>query len=307
MLIIINSYLARQGIIIILIDSLQARLRILRRIKNSYLPRPGIIFIIINKHHQLFPSIIFYMLYIIFSLMAVTKAVVLAGGLGTRMRHLTNDEIPKALVKVNGRTITEIVIDNLKSMGITDVFLSIGHHAGQIKEYFGNGSGFGVRIHYLVEEEPLGTGGWMNLADKSELNETFLVCNGDDILELGNEGLERFHTLHRENNAAVSIALTETENVSEKGVAELEGSRIKKFVEKPSPDNAPSNLISTGNYLFEPEVLSLLQAKKVISLEKDLFPMIAAAGGLYGFSLDAKWYSIGTKEEYEKARGREGC
>ncbi len=237
--------------------------------------------------------------------MAVTKAVVLAGGLGTRMRHLTNDEIPKALVKLNSRTITEIVIDNLKRMGITDVFLSIGHHAGKVKEYFGDGSAFGVRMGYIVEEKPLGTGGWINLAENGKFKETFLVCNGDDILDLGKEGLEKFHRLHKKSRAAVSIVLTETENVSEKGVADLEGSRIKRFVEKPSPEEAPSNLISTGNYLFEPEVLSLLPRKKIISLEKDLFPMIAAAGGLYGFKLNAEWYSIGTKEEYEMARMRE--
>jgi len=237
-------------------------------------------------------------------LMVVTKAVVLAGGLGTRMRHLTKDELPKALVELKGKTITEIVIGNLKDMGINDIVLAIAHHSSMVQRYFGDGSKFGVKVSYLVEKTPLGTGGWINLADKNHFNGHFMVLNGDDILMLGKEGLSRFLKLHVQNNADVSIALTETENISEKGVAELKGSRILRFIEKPKPEDAPSNLISTGNYIFGPDVLSKMPDKTKISLEKDVFPVLACEGKLFGFDLGAEWYSIGTKEEYDKALKR---
>lgn len=233
--------------------------------------------------------------------MGVTKAVVLAGGLGTRMRHLTKDEIPKALVSLKGKTITGIVISNLKDMGINDIVLAIAHHSSMVQRYFGDGSKFGVKISYLVEKTPLGTGGWINLAEKNNFKEPFMVLNGDDLLMLGKEGLSRFLDLHNQNNAAVSIALMETDNISEKGVADLKFSRIMRFVEKPRPEEAPSNLVSTGNYIFEPEVLSIMPDKEKISLEKDIFPALASKGKLCGFDLKSKWYSIGTKEEYDKA------
>lgn len=234
----------------------------------------------------------------------VTKAVVLAGGLGTRMRHLTKDEIPKSLVMLKGKTITEHVIDNLKSMGINEIVLSIGHHADKVKQYFGDGSRFGVKISYIVENEPLGTGGWMNLIDKKQFGTTFMVLNGDDILRLGKDGLNSFFKLHKENNALVSIALSETGDVSIKGVAELRKNRILRFVEKPKPEEVPINLISTGNYLFEPEALSLIKNMKKISLEKDLFPLVASKEKLCGFNPKAEWQSIGNKEEYERAEKR---
>jgi mannose-1-phosphate guanylyltransferase len=236
--------------------------------------------------------------------MGITKAVVLAGGLGTRMRHLTKDEIPKALVKLKGSTITEIVISNLKDMGIKEITLAIAHHSSQVIKYFGDGSGFGVKIDYIIEETPLGTGGWINLINKIHFDGPFMVLNGDDILRLGKEGLSKFLELHTKNNASVSIALTEIENVSEKGVADLKRGKILRFVEKPRPEDAPSNLISTGNYIFNPDVLLLMPEKEKISLEKDVFPALASKGKLCGFNLGAEWYSIGTKEEYEKAQKR---
>ncbi|PIN86249.1 hypothetical protein COV19_05565 [Candidatus Woesearchaeota archaeon CG10_big_fil_rev_8_21_14_0_10_44_13] len=234
----------------------------------------------------------------------ITKAVILVGGLGTRMRHLTDDQIPKALVMLKGKTLTEHNIENLKRMGINEIVLSIGHHAEKVKAYFGDGSRFGVKISYVVENEPLGTGGWMNLIDKKEFKSTFMVLNGDDILKLGKEGMAGFQGLHKENNALVSIALSETGDVSIKGVAELRDDKILRFVEKPKPEEAPSNLISTGNYLFEPEVLSLMQDRVKISLERDVFPLIASKEKLCGFNPKAEWHSIGNKEEYEIAEKR---
>ncbi|MCX6707464.1 MAG: nucleotidyltransferase family protein [Candidatus Woesearchaeota archaeon] len=231
----------------------------------------------------------------------ITKAVVLAGGLGTRMRYLTKDEIPKALVNLKGRTITGTVVSNLREMGIKEVVLAISHHSSMVQRYFGEGSKFGVKISYLIENVPLGTGGWINLADKKQFKEPFMVLNGDDLLMLGKEGLSEFLDLHKKNNAAVSIALMETGNISEKGVADLKGCMIRRFVEKPKPEEAPSNLVSTGNYIFEPEVLSIMPDKEKISLEKDVFPLLASKGRLCGFNLKAKWYSIGSKDEYNKA------
>ncbi|MBD3313710.1 NTP transferase domain-containing protein [Candidatus Woesearchaeota archaeon] len=236
--------------------------------------------------------------------MGVKKAVVLAGGLGTRIRQVTKSRIPKALVKIHGRTITEYVIDNLKDMGIEEIYLSIGHHASQIMDYFRDRPNPGIRIEYIVEKEPLGTGGWMNLAAKDDFQDTFMVVNCDDILRMGRKGLEDFYRQHKDNKAGVSIALTGTGDVRGKGVVDIRHNRIIRFVEKPDPTYAPSNIISTGNYLFEPEILSLMPQMKKIMLEKDVFPLLASKGRLYGFDSGHRLCSIGTKEEYDKALQR---
>ena len=156
------------------------------------------------------------------------KAIILAGGKGTRLRPLTY-EVPKALLPIHGKTLTEHIFDLLKRHGITEIFMSIGHLSEKIKNYFKDGKKFGVDINYLEEKEPLGTAGPLRLA-KEDLTESFFVSNGDELKDIN---LDEMYEQHKQNNALVTIALTEVGDPSQYGVVRLKGKKILEFVEKP--------------------------------------------------------------------------
>ena len=222
-----------------------------------------------------------------------SKAVLLVGGRGTRLKPLT-DTIPKALLEVNGKTIIEHLFDLLKKYGIRDVILCVGYLKEKIKEYFGDGSRFGVNITYADENEPLGTAGPLKLA-KKYLKGSFIVSNGD---ELKNINIPRMFRLHKRKDALATIALTTVDDPSHYGVARLDGSRIVEFVEKPA--KAPSNLINAGFYIIEPEVIDMIP-DGFSMLEKDVFPQLAKMGRLRGFPFSGQWFDIGNIERYKIA------
>jgi len=222
-----------------------------------------------------------------------SKAVLLVGGMGTRLKPLT-DTTPKALLKVNEKTITEHLFDLLKKYGIREVILCTGYLKDKIKEYFGDGSKVGINITYVEENSPLGTAGPLKLA-KKYLKESFIVSNGD---ELKNINIPRMFRLHKRKNALATIALTTVDDPSHYGVARLDGSRIVEFVEKPV--KAPSNLISAGFYILEPEVIDMIP-DGFSMLEKDVFPELAKLGRLRGFPFAGQWFDIGNIERYKIA------
>jgi|OM-RGC.v1.007856230 NDP-sugar pyrophosphorylase family protein len=225
------------------------------------------------------------------------KAVLLAGGKGTRLRPLT-DTIPKALIDIHGKTITEHLFDLLKKYGIRDVTLSVGYIKDKIKDYFQDGSKFGVNISYIEETKALGTAGPLRLA-KSSLKDSFICSNGDELKKIN---IPRMFRLHKRKNALVTIALTTVDDPTQYGVARLSGSRILEFVEKPKKENAPSNLINSGFYIIEPEVLDMIPDNKFCMLEKDVFPKLAEQGRLRGFPFAGQWYDTGSMERLERAR-----
>ena len=222
-----------------------------------------------------------------------SKAVLLVGGRGSRLRPLT-DKIPKALLEVHGKTITEHLLDLLKKYGIRDAVLCVGYLKDKIKEYFGDGTKIGVNITYVEENEPLGTAGPLKLA-KKYLKDSFIVSNGD---ELKNINIPRMFRLHKRKNALATIALTTVDDPSHYGVARLDGSRIVEFVEKPV--KAPSNLINAGFYILEPEVINMIP-DGFSMLEKDVFPKLAKMGRLRGFPFAGQWFDIGNIERYKIA------
>src|SRR3989338_9229859 len=222
-----------------------------------------------------------------------SKAVLLVGGRGTRLKPLT-DKIPKALLEVQGKTITEHLFDLLKKYGIRDVILSTGYLKDKINECFGDGSKVGMNIAYVEENEPLGTAGPLKLA-KKYLTESFIASNGD---ELKNINIPRIYRLHKKKNALATIALTTVDNPSHYGVARLDGSRIIEFLEK--PQNPPSNLINAGFYIIEPEVIDMIP-DGFSMLEKDIFPKLASLGRLRGFPFAGQWFDIGNIERYKIA------
>jgi len=224
------------------------------------------------------------------------KAIILVGGKGTRLRPLTY-KTPKCMLEVQGKTLTEHLFDLLKEYGIRDIILSVGHMKEKIMDYYGDGSKFGVNITYIEEDEPLGTAGPLKLA-KNLLNDSFLVTNGD---ELKNINIPRMFRLHKRKDALGTIALTTVTDPSQYGVAKLSGSRILEFVEKPKPQDAPSNLINAGFYILEPKIIDMIP-DGFSMLEKDIFPKLAKQGSLRGFPFEGQWFDIGNIERYENAK-----
>lgn len=227
----------------------------------------------------------------------IRKAIVLAGGLGTRLRPLTN-KIPKPLIPLgDGRTLTEHVFDILKRAGVNDIILSLCYKAEEIQRYFSDGSKHDVKINYAIEKEPMGTAGPLILTPRIE--EPFIIVNGDNLFDID---LKKMHKFHKENNAIVTIALTRVDDPSNSGVVRLDGNKIVEFVEKPKKGEEPSNLISSGYYIVEPEIFDHIPKEDFVMLEKHVFPKLAEEGKLFGYFHDGKWFDTGTHESYERVK-----
>ncbi len=224
----------------------------------------------------------------------IKKAVILAGGRGTRMRPFTY-EMPKPMIPLQGKPLVQHIIELLRKYDIRDITLSIGYMGDKIIQYFGNGANFGVDISYVSEDEELGTAGCLNLM-KESLDETFVMFNGDI---LANIKMRDFISFHRDNNALATIALTPVHDPSRFGVANLRGNRILEFIEKPK-EAVNSKLINAGVYVLEPEVLEYIPEGRSM-METDVFPKLAEKGKLFGYPFDGQWFDTGTHEAYERA------
>ena len=222
-------------------------------------------------------------------------AVILAGGVGTRLKPLTF-EIPKPLVLLHDRTLLEHQFDLFKKHGIKNIIISIGYKGEKIRQAIGDGRRFGVNVSYIEESKPLGTAGPLKLA-RPMISGTFVAENSDELKEIN---LHDMYLFHKENKATVTIALTTVDNPSSYGVARMQGNRILEFVEKPKKDDAPSNLINAGLYMMEAEVLDYI-GDGYCMLEKDVFPKLATEGRLFGYPFSGQWYNTGTLELYEQA------
>jgi len=216
------------------------------------------------------------------------KAIILAGGAGTRLRPLTNDT-PKPMIAVCGKPIIEHIIDLLKLYNVNEILISVGFNKEKIMDYFGDGSLFGVDIKYIAEEKPMGTAGPLALAKKI-LKDTFIVSNGDNPM---NVNISEIIDFHKKCRALCTIAINEVNNPSRYGVARLSGDKILEFLEKPK--DPPSNLINSGFYIMEPGIIELIP-ENFCMLERDIFPKIAKMGKLFGFRFKGQWFDCGTIE-----------
>ncbi|MBI4016564.1 MAG: nucleotidyltransferase family protein [Candidatus Aenigmarchaeota archaeon] len=229
--------------------------------------------------------------------MNVRQAVILCGGKGTRLRPVTY-EMPKSLITVQGKSLIEHLLDLFKKHDIRNILLSVGYKKEKIIQYFGSGEKFGVHISYIEETEdnPLGTAGPLKKA-KHLIDDTFIVTNGDELKDIN---LKDMCELHDSNKAQTTIALTKVEDPSQYGVVELNNSRILRFVEKPPREQAPSNLINSGLYILEREIINLIP-EGFSMLEKDVFPKLAQDGHLHGYQFSGQWFDTGTFERWENA------
>jgi mannose-1-phosphate guanylyltransferase / phosphomannomutase len=226
------------------------------------------------------------------------KAVVMAGGEGTRLRPLTSNQ-PKPMVPVVGKPCMEHILELLREHGFDEVIVTVAFLPQAIRSYFGEGETLGMQIGYSVEESPLGTAGSVRLAAK-QLDETFLVISGDALCDLDLSALVAFH---KERGAAVTIGLKSVDNPLEFGIVVTdEEGRIERFLEKPSWGQVFSDTINTGIYVIEPEVLKHVPTDRPYDFSKELFPYLLEMGRpLYGYVMDGYWQDIGNLDQFRQA------
>lgn len=225
------------------------------------------------------------------------KAVVLAGGKGTRLRPLTYTK-PKPLLPLAGQPAIVHLIQKLAVEGIDDAIVTTNYFAARLRAELGDGSEHGVRIHHVEEKIPLGTAGSVKNAE-SLIDDTFAVIQGDNQFEFGLNGVVE---LHRRLGASATMALIRVENPSEYGIVELSDGRVTRFLEKPRPEECFSNLINTGVYVVEPEVLKLVPEGKSFDFSKNLFPLMLKSNvALAGSRVSGFWVDMGNPRSYLKA------
>src|SRR6266516_762609 len=226
------------------------------------------------------------------------KAVVMAGGEGTRIRPLTSNQ-PKPMVPIVGKPCMEHILELMREHGLTDVIVTVAFLPQAIRSYFGEGDTLGMSIGYSVEESPLGTAGSVRLAAK-QLDETFLVISGDALCDVDLGALVAFH---KERGAAVTIGLKSVDNPLEFGIVVTdEDGKIERFLEKPSWGQVFSDTINTGIYVLEPEVLMHVPTDQPYDFSKELFPLLLEMGRpMYGMVCDGYWQDIGNLDQFRQA------
>ncbi len=224
------------------------------------------------------------------------KAILLAGGKGTRLRPLTI-HTPKPIVPIFDRAFLHYQIDLLKQVPeIDEVILSLNYQPRRIEEMFGDGADLGIKIRYVVEPAPLGTAGAIKYAG-DKLTESVVVFNGDVMTELDLAAVIR---LHRERQARATIVLTPVENPSAYGLVETDGSgNIQRFLEKPKPEEITTNHINAGIYVLEPDTFDRIPSEVPWSIERSYFPSLIERGETFvAYVYNGYWIDIGTPEKY---------
>jgi mannose-1-phosphate guanylyltransferase/phosphomannomutase len=226
------------------------------------------------------------------------KAVVMAGGEGTRLRPLTSNQ-PKPMVPIVGKPCMEHILDLLKRHGLTEVVVTLAFMPQAIRAYFGDGESLELDIDYSVEEQPLGTAGSVRLAH-ARLTEPFLVISGDALCDVD---LTSLVDAHRAKGAAVTIGLKPVDNPLEFGIVVTDDDgRVERFLEKPSWGQVFSDTINTGIYVLEPEVLRHVPDDRPYDFSKELFPLLLEMGRpIYGHVLDGYWQDIGNLDQFRQA------
>lgn len=227
------------------------------------------------------------------------KAVILAGGFGTRIRPLTCLN-PKPMLPLVNKPFMHNFISWVKSHGIKDIILSTGYLPEVFEDYFGDGKNFGVKLTYVTEEVPLGTCGAVKNVEGYLDNESFMVFNGDVLSGIN---LSEMMKYHKDKKSDITIALTPVEDPTSYGLVPIDkDGRVEKFLEKPSWDEMTTNLINAGAYIIERNLLDLVPSKENYSFERGLFPNALEIGyRIYGHVSNAYWLDLGTPAKYLQA------
>ena len=216
------------------------------------------------------------------------------------MRPLTTNR-PKPLIPLVNKPFLDHILSLVRMHGITDVVLAMSYLSENFAQAYGDGSHLGMKLTYVREEEPMGTGGAIkNVEGHLNPDETFVVFNGDILTDLD---LTDMLKMHRDNGSMCSISLTPVDDPSSFGVVDLdETGRIQRFTEKPKREEATSNWINAGTYILEPETLEYIPSGEHYMVERGLFPTLLSEGKpLYGYRTGAYWMDIGTPAKYLQA------
>lgn len=227
------------------------------------------------------------------------RAVLMAGGSGTRLRPLTCD-LPKPMVPVLNRPIAEHIVNLLKRNGVQEVITTLHYLPDVIKDYFHEGEDFGIKMKHSVEEEqPLGTAGCVKKIE-AMLDDTFIVISGDSITDFD---LQKAIEFHREKGSKATLVLTRVPNPIEFGVVITDSDgKIQRFLEKPSTSEIFSDTVNTGIYILEPEVLKYLPPQEESDFSQDLFPLLLEKDEpMYGYVAEGYWCDVGHLEAYREA------
>src|SRR3954465_5224681 len=226
------------------------------------------------------------------------RAVVMAGGGGTRLRPLTSNQ-PKPMVPIVGKPCMEHILELLRDHGMSHVIVTGAFLPQASRSSFGSGETLGMNVEYSVEESPLGTAGSVRLA-APRLDETFLVISGDALCDVDLSALIDFH---REKGSAVTIGLKSVENPLEFGIVVTDDDgKVERFLEKPSWGQVFSDTINTGIYVLEPEVLKHIPTDRPFDFSKELFPLLLEMGRpIYGYVCEGYWQDIGNLDQYRQA------
>jgi mannose-1-phosphate guanylyltransferase/phosphomannomutase len=227
------------------------------------------------------------------------KAIIIAGGLGTRLRPLTYN-IPKPIVWVVNRPFIVHQIEKLVDHGISEIIVNLHYLSHEIKKILGDGRKWGIKIRYSIEKTPLGTAGAVKNAEEFFDDEPMVVLNGDILTDFD---LSRAIEFHRHRNATVTIALTEVDDPTPFGLilTDRQG-RITDFIEKPSWQQVTAKTINAGIYIIDPKIFKIVPKGRPFSFERELYPiLLAQEAPIYGYKSSAYWIDIGNSRQYREA------
>src|ERR687886_785701 len=230
------------------------------------------------------------------------KAVIMAGGQGTRLRPLTSDQ-PKPMIPIVNAPCMEHIVGLLKRHGFTDIAVTLHFMPDETRDYFGDGSDWGVDMHYSIEDAPAGTAGSVKMAEQQLglEGERLLIISGDALTDAD---LSRLVEFHEEKGSEATMVLKSVENPLDFGIVITEeDGRISRFLEKPAWGQVFSDTVNTGIYILEPSVLDEIPAEGEYDFSKELFPKLLEEGRpLYGYVTEDYWQDIGTLEQYLEAQ-----
>jgi len=217
------------------------------------------------------------------------QAVILAGGVGTRLRPYTT-VLPKPMMPIGEKPILEIVIKKLADAGINNIVLSVGYLAGIIRAYFGDGDKFGVNIEYFMEREPLGTAGCLALIDN--LEDEFIVANGDILTALDFRDLLEHHSSHSKR---VTICSYNKEVTISLGVLKLNDDIVEDYIEKPTFNYS----VSMGIYVMNRNIVEYIPKNEYFDLPTLIKKLISLKEPINVYKFEGEWHDIGREEDYK--------
>lgn len=228
------------------------------------------------------------------------KTILLVGGLGMRLRPLTNN-IAKPMIPLINKPFVEYTINLLKQHGLNEIIFSSYYLPEDIKSYFGNGSKFGVSIEYCLEESPLGTAGAVKHCESLLDNESFIIFNGDILTDLD---MTAFVEFHKRKSAIATVSLGKVIDPTTYGMVDVaDAGKVLRWYEKPSWSEATSRWVNIGACILEPQVLDYIPKNQKVSIERETFPyMINNGMPVFGYQSPAYWLDIGTPSKYLKAQ-----